>query len=180
MWRRSAHPLMRTNDFMGRRSTSPLMRTNDFMGRRSTHPLRWATQWETVYGTSVASKFLCANGITLFKVREGTIKLLGKSDMYYFNPEHPPLTEPAQRALNWALDEKMKSECIGRLNRIESNAAAIQQMPRALQAAFDNRFDGETSSPALCWNLENLRTKCLESLQCIRRFGAVADLFSGA
>lgn len=62
-----------------------------------------------VEGTSPAVKFLRANGITLSKVREETVKLLGKSDMYFFSPEHPPLTEPAQRALDWAIDEKMKS-----------------------------------------------------------------------
>ena len=60
-------------------------------------------------GTSIAAKFLRANGITLFKIREETVKLLGKSDMYYFSPEHPPLTEPAQRALDWAVEEKLKS-----------------------------------------------------------------------
>ncbi|XP_043695006.1 ATP-dependent Clp protease ATP-binding subunit CLPT1, chloroplastic-like isoform X2 [Telopea speciosissima] len=63
-----------------------------------------------VEGTSEAAKFLRANGITLFKVREETVNLLGKSDMYFFSPEHPPLTEPAQRALDWAVDEKMKSD----------------------------------------------------------------------
>ncbi|MCL7021452.1 hypothetical protein MKW94_012882, partial [Papaver nudicaule] len=62
-----------------------------------------------VEGTSNAAKFLRANGITLFKVRDETIALLGKSDMYYFSPEHPPLTEQAQRALDWAVDEKLKS-----------------------------------------------------------------------
>ncbi|KAJ6836794.1 ATP-dependent Clp protease ATP-binding subunit CLPT1, chloroplastic-like [Iris pallida] len=62
-----------------------------------------------VEGTSEAAKFLRANGITLFKVREETVKLLGKSDMYFFSPEHPPLTEPAQRALDWAVDAKIKS-----------------------------------------------------------------------
>ncbi|XP_038977248.1 ATP-dependent Clp protease ATP-binding subunit CLPT1, chloroplastic-like isoform X1 [Phoenix dactylifera] len=62
-----------------------------------------------VEGTSEAAKFLRANGITLLKVREETVKLLGKSDMYFFSPEHPPLTEPAQRALDWAVDEKLKS-----------------------------------------------------------------------
>ncbi|CAN6449381.1 unnamed protein product [Victoria cruziana] len=62
-----------------------------------------------VEGTSFASKFLRSNGITLFKVREETITLLGKSDMYFFSPEHPPLTDPAQRALDWAVDEKIKS-----------------------------------------------------------------------
>ncbi|KAJ0977494.1 hypothetical protein J5N97_012968 [Dioscorea zingiberensis] len=62
-----------------------------------------------VEGTSEAAQFLRANGITLFKVREETVKLLGKSDLYFFSPEHPPLTEPAQRALDWALNEKIKS-----------------------------------------------------------------------
>ncbi|XP_008798501.3 ATP-dependent Clp protease ATP-binding subunit CLPT1, chloroplastic-like isoform X1 [Phoenix dactylifera] len=62
-----------------------------------------------VEGTSKAANFLRANGITLFKVREETVKLLGKSDLYFFSPEHPPLTEPAQRALDWAVDEKLKS-----------------------------------------------------------------------
>ncbi|CAL9124562.1 unnamed protein product [Musa textilis] len=62
-----------------------------------------------VEGTSEAAKFLRANGITVFKVREETVKLLGKSDMYFFSPEHPPLTGPAQRALDWAVDEKLKS-----------------------------------------------------------------------
>ncbi|XVE57769.1 hypothetical protein DITRI_Ditri04bG0116100 [Diplodiscus trichospermus] len=62
-----------------------------------------------VEGTSLAAKFLRANGITLFKVREETIKLLGKADMYFFSPEHPSLTEDAQRALDWAVDQKLKS-----------------------------------------------------------------------
>ncbi|KAL8135237.1 hypothetical protein AgCh_010050 [Apium graveolens] len=62
-----------------------------------------------VEGTSLAAKFLRENGITLFKVRDETVKLLGKSDMYFFSPEHPPFTEPAQRALDWAIDEKLKS-----------------------------------------------------------------------
>ncbi|XP_078442459.1 ATP-dependent Clp protease ATP-binding subunit CLPT1, chloroplastic-like [Wolffia australiana] len=62
-----------------------------------------------VEGTSLASKFLRENGVSLAKVREETIKLLGKSDMYFFSPEHPPLTDPAQRALDWAVDEKLKS-----------------------------------------------------------------------
>ncbi|XP_022141304.1 ATP-dependent Clp protease ATP-binding subunit CLPT1, chloroplastic-like [Momordica charantia] len=62
-----------------------------------------------IEGTSIAARFLRANGITLFKVREETVKLLGKSDMYFFSPEHPPLTEPAQRALDWAVAEKLKS-----------------------------------------------------------------------
>ncbi|XVF09712.1 hypothetical protein REPUB_Repub07fG0119000 [Reevesia pubescens] len=62
-----------------------------------------------VEGTSQAAKFLRANEITLFKVREETVNLLGRSDMYFFSPEHPPLTEQAQRVLDWAVDEKLKS-----------------------------------------------------------------------
>ncbi|KAJ4706168.1 ATP-dependent Clp protease ATP-binding subunit CLPT1, chloroplastic-like [Melia azedarach] len=62
-----------------------------------------------VEGTSTTAKFLRDNGITLLKVREETINLLGKSDLYYFSPEHPPLTEQAQRVLDWAIDEKLKS-----------------------------------------------------------------------
>lgn len=60
-------------------------------------------------GTSEAAKFLRENGITLFKVREETVKLLGKADMYFFSPEHPPLTEAAQEALDWAVDQKLRS-----------------------------------------------------------------------
>ncbi|RDX98658.1 ATP-dependent Clp protease ATP-binding subunit CLPT1, chloroplastic [Mucuna pruriens] len=69
-----------------------------------------------VEGTSKAAKFLRANGITLFKVREETVELLGKSDMYFFSPEHPPLTEPAQKALDWAIEEKLKSGEGGEIN----------------------------------------------------------------
>ncbi|XP_020221366.1 ATP-dependent Clp protease ATP-binding subunit CLPT1, chloroplastic [Cajanus cajan] len=69
-----------------------------------------------VEGTSKAAKFLRANGITLFKVREEIMELLGKSDMYFFSPEHPPLTEPAQKALDWAIEEKLKSGEGGEIN----------------------------------------------------------------
>lgn len=62
-----------------------------------------------ILGTSTVAKFLRGNGVTLFKVRDETISLLGKSDMYFFSPEHPPLTEPAQKAIAWAIDEKNKS-----------------------------------------------------------------------
>ncbi|KAM4073892.1 hypothetical protein ACB094_10G053400 [Castanea mollissima] len=62
-----------------------------------------------IEGTSLASNFLRANGITLSKVREETIKLLGKGERFFFSPEHPPLTEAAQRALDWAVDQKLKS-----------------------------------------------------------------------
>ncbi|KAJ4899509.1 Double Clp-N motif protein [Raphanus sativus] len=68
-----------------------------------------------VEGTSTAAKFLRGNGITLFKVRDEIIKLLGKSDMYFFSPEHPPLTEPARKAVDWAVDQKKKSGVDGEL-----------------------------------------------------------------
>ncbi|KAI7725908.1 hypothetical protein M8C21_032420 [Ambrosia artemisiifolia] len=56
-----------------------------------------------VEGTNRASKLLRANGFTLGKVREEAIKLIGKPDYFYFSPEHPPLTESAQKALDWAV-----------------------------------------------------------------------------
>ncbi|KAK4794596.1 hypothetical protein SAY86_012590 [Trapa natans] len=62
-----------------------------------------------IEGTSSAAKFLLANGITIFKVREESKNLLGKGDLYFFSPEHPPLTEDAQRALDCAFDLKLKS-----------------------------------------------------------------------
>ncbi|KAK1374761.1 Clp R domain-containing protein [Heracleum sosnowskyi] len=62
-----------------------------------------------IEGTNQASKILRTNGITLMKVREEIVKLLGKADMYFFSPEHPPLTEEAQRALDWAIEQKLKS-----------------------------------------------------------------------
>ncbi|KAK9078055.1 hypothetical protein SSX86_002112 [Deinandra increscens subsp. villosa] len=62
-----------------------------------------------VEGTSLAAKLLRESGVTLFKVREETVNMLGKSDMYIFSPEHPPLTEPAQKAIDWAINEKLKS-----------------------------------------------------------------------
>ncbi|EEE58694.1 hypothetical protein OsJ_10129 [Oryza sativa Japonica Group] len=62
-----------------------------------------------VEGTSDAAKLLRANGITLLKVREEAANVLGKSEMFYFSPMHPPLTEAAQRALDWAINEKLKS-----------------------------------------------------------------------
>ncbi|KAI3793074.1 hypothetical protein L1987_35687 [Smallanthus sonchifolius] len=62
-----------------------------------------------VEGTSLAARLLRESGVTLFKVREETVKLLGKSDMYIFSPEHPPLTEAAQKAIDWAINEKLKS-----------------------------------------------------------------------
>ncbi|KAJ0551757.1 putative Clp, repeat (R) domain, Clp domain superfamily protein [Helianthus annuus] len=62
-----------------------------------------------VEGTSLAAKLLRESGVTLFKVRDETVNLLGKSDMYIFSPEHPPLTKAAQNAIDWAINEKLKS-----------------------------------------------------------------------
>ncbi|ONL95952.1 ATP-dependent Clp protease ATP-binding subunit CLPT1 chloroplastic [Zea mays] len=36
--------------------------------------------------------------------------------MFYFSPMHPPLTEAAQRALDWAVNEKLKSGEDGEVN----------------------------------------------------------------
>ncbi|KAL9433697.1 hypothetical protein AB3S75_028517 [Citrus x aurantiifolia] len=62
-----------------------------------------------VEGTSLAAKFLRANGVTLFKVRDESVKIVGKGDFFFFSPEHPPLTEDAQRVIDWAVDHKLKS-----------------------------------------------------------------------
>lgn len=59
-------------------------------------------------GTSAVAKWLRKNGITLFAVRDETVDLLGKADMYFFSPEHPPLTQPAQNAIDWAMDEAIR------------------------------------------------------------------------
>lgn len=62
-------------------------------------------------GTNLAAKFLRAHGITLLKVRDENAKLLEKAeaDMFSITPERPPMTDEAQRALDWAVDQKIKS-----------------------------------------------------------------------
>ena len=60
-------------------------------------------------GTSGAAKLMRANGISLLTVRDAAAEVLGKSEMFYFSPMHPPLTESAQRALDCAVNEKLKS-----------------------------------------------------------------------
>lgn len=50
-----------------------------------------------------------AHGITLFKVRDESVKVLGEANVYEITPEHPPMTDEAQRALDWAVDQKLKS-----------------------------------------------------------------------
>ncbi|PIA49936.1 hypothetical protein AQUCO_01300577v1 [Aquilegia coerulea] len=68
-----------------------------------------------VEGTSLASRFLRANGVTLFKVQDETIKLLGRGDVHFYPPQYLPLTEPAKRALDYAVDEKLKSGTSGEI-----------------------------------------------------------------
>ncbi|GER48014.1 ATP-dependent clp protease [Striga asiatica] len=60
-------------------------------------------------GTSLAAKFLRENGITFYKVQEETLEFLGKSGILIMSPENPPLTIQAQMALDWAVEEKLKS-----------------------------------------------------------------------
>ncbi|CAA0836722.1 Double Clp-N motif protein [Striga hermonthica] len=62
-----------------------------------------------IEGTSLAAKILRENGITFYKVREETLELLGKSGILVIVPENPPLTIQAQMALDWAVEEKLKS-----------------------------------------------------------------------
>uniref|UniRef100_A0ACD5X1I1 Uncharacterized protein n=1 Tax=Avena sativa TaxID=4498 RepID=A0ACD5X1I1_AVESA len=62
-----------------------------------------------VEGTSGAAKLMRANGITLLTVRDAAAEILGKSEMFYFSPMHPPLTESAQKALDQAVNEKLKT-----------------------------------------------------------------------
>lgn len=82
-------------------------------------------------GTSKAAKFLRENGITLSKVREETVELLGKSDLYFFTPEHPPLTDPAQKSLDWAVDEKLKSGIPGfHIHMIKNSLHGMSLMPK--------------------------------------------------
>lgn len=69
-----------------------------------------------IEGTSKAAKFLRANGITYLKVREQTLEILGKSDYYFSSPIRPSLTEPAQKAVDWAIDDKLKSGEEGETN----------------------------------------------------------------
>ncbi|GLU20960.1 hypothetical protein SLE2022_371320 [Rubroshorea leprosula] len=63
-----------------------------------------------VEGPSAAAKFLRDNGIAPFMVQDEILNLLGKADMALTSPEHPPLTEQAQKALDWAVEEILKSE----------------------------------------------------------------------
>ncbi|GKV16297.1 hypothetical protein SLEP1_g26956 [Rubroshorea leprosula] len=73
-------------------------------------------------GTSAAAKFLRDNGIALFMVQDEILNLLQKADMTFTSPEHPPLTEQAQKALDWAVEEKLKSARNSRITRYFQNA----------------------------------------------------------
>ncbi|CAK8539425.1 unnamed protein product [Lathyrus sativus] len=62
-----------------------------------------------VEGTNLANKFLRANGITLFMVRDEIVNMFGKPNMFSKIPECPPMTDDAQKALDWAVEKKLKS-----------------------------------------------------------------------
>ncbi|CAI5994683.1 unnamed protein product [Closterium sp. NIES-64] len=68
-------------------------------------------------GTNYGARFMRANGIKLMDLRVRTVELLGKADMYYFSAEHPPLTEPALAALQWAI---AKHKELGRTGEIST------------------------------------------------------------
>ncbi|XP_068317989.1 ATP-dependent Clp protease ATP-binding subunit CLPT2, chloroplastic-like [Pyrus communis] len=105
-----------------------------------------------IEGTSLAAKFLRVNGITLTKVREETIKLLGKADMWFFSPEHPALTEEAQRVLDWAVDKKKKS----------GNSGEITTSHLLLGIWYEGESPGHKILAGLGFNEE--KAKELESL----------------
>ncbi|CAN1186116.1 ATP-dependent Clp protease ATP-binding subunit CLPT2, chloroplastic [Linum perenne] len=61
-------------------------------------------------GTGVAARYLWENGITVFRTRDMIVKLLENADEFAVVPdEFPPLTEDAQRAIDWAVDRRIKS-----------------------------------------------------------------------
>ncbi|CAJ2650549.1 unnamed protein product [Trifolium pratense] len=62
-----------------------------------------------VEGTNLANTFLRANGITLFKVKDEMEKLLGEADRFATPGTRPHITDDAQRALDWAVNKKIKS-----------------------------------------------------------------------
>ncbi|GAB2265337.1 hypothetical protein Dimus_000401 [Dionaea muscipula] len=62
-----------------------------------------------VEGTSMAAKFLRSHGITFFKVQQEIVDLLGKAESSNWSPQRPPLTEQAQKAIDWAIDMKLRS-----------------------------------------------------------------------
>lgn len=93
-------------------------------------------------GTNIASNFLWANGIKLFKVREETVKLMGRGDIF-LSPICPPLSEDAQKALDWALDEKLKS---GNLLLMFSSCCGFPVSLKFLSAMCFSYFECEVFS----------------------------------
>ncbi|CAF2149834.1 unnamed protein product [Brassica rapa] len=83
---------------------------------------------------------------TLFKVRDETINLLGKSDMYFFSPEHPPLTEPAGKAIEWAVDEKKKSGEKRRKRRKEFRVSSEENMEKIMHREVEKQRRQEMTS----------------------------------
>ncbi|CAN1842653.1 ATP-dependent Clp protease ATP-binding subunit CLPT2, chloroplastic [Linum perenne] len=71
-----------------------------------------------IEGTSSAAKFLRANGVTTYKFRDEVVNMLGRRYFLTETPEFPPPTEQALRALDKAIEEKLKS---GRLSILPLN-----------------------------------------------------------
>ncbi|VFQ77557.1 unnamed protein product [Cuscuta campestris] len=100
-----------------------------------------------VEGTSSAAKFLRECGVTLSKVRHEAVELLGKSDMFIYSPEHPPLTKPAQKAIDWAVDAKLKSGQDGELTVAHILLGIWSQTESAGHIILDTLgFDDEKAS----------------------------------
>ncbi|CAN1333085.1 ATP-dependent Clp protease ATP-binding subunit CLPT2, chloroplastic [Linum perenne] len=71
-------------------------------------------------GTGVAARYLWENGITVFRTRDMIVKLLENADEFAVVPdEFPPLTEDAQRAIDWAVDRRIKSGDGGEITTID-------------------------------------------------------------
>lgn len=56
-------------------------------------------------GTSHGAKYLRANGVRVFEMRDEVVELLGRADMFFLSEEHPPLTQAALDALTWAVED---------------------------------------------------------------------------
>ncbi|CAN1842652.1 ATP-dependent Clp protease ATP-binding subunit CLPT2, chloroplastic [Linum perenne] len=68
-----------------------------------------------IEGTSSAAKFLRANGVTTYKFRDEVVNMLGRRYFLTETPEFPPPTEQALRALDKAIEEKLKSGSDGEI-----------------------------------------------------------------
>ncbi|PIN12044.1 hypothetical protein CDL12_15350 [Handroanthus impetiginosus] len=94
-------------------------------------------------GTNFASTYLRAYGITLSKVRDEILKLFGQPEFFFYSPEHPPLTEAAQKALDWAVDEKLKSGGKGEITTAHILLGVWQQKESGYQILTALGFNDE-------------------------------------